>query len=406
MREYLAKCYDSDEVVRIKVEGERIESVETVDDASGADYPIVGPGFFDIQINGGHGIDFSSETLSVEETAFVFRKIMSTGVFRFCPTLITNSPDAYRNAIRVILETLDTYPEFEPVMAGIHMEGPFIANEAGPRGSHPPKYCVPYDFDLMTELQALAKGRIRIMTLSPTYDRMEEFIHHLIDLGILVSLGHTNATPVQISRAAKAGARLATHLANASHHLIPKWGNYFFAQLTDDRLCASMIADGFHLSPMMMRTILRTKGYDRLILISDQADVAGCAPGKYKSGPCALEVLPSGKIVLSADNHLLAGASYPVSRGLCNIMAVGELSLAEAYPLCTRHPADLLGVPAFSNGDSIDYLAPGKPADFLLFRQEPSVFGPDGLADSDSFKVGRFHFESIVYRGRELPLEA
>lgn len=403
MNEYLAKRYDSGEAVRIRTEGETVQSVETITGVdSPADLPIVGPGFFDIQINGGLGIDFSSDDLTVEKTAIVFRTVMESGVFRFCPTLITNSPDVYRHAVGVIIETLAAYPEFRPVMAGIHLEGPFIANEAGPRGSHPPKFCVPYDLDLMRELQKIAGGAIRIVTLSPTYDGANEFIRRLIDLGILVSLGHTNATPVQISEGAAAGARLSTHLANATHHLIPKAGDYFFAQLTDDRLTASMIADGFHLSPMMMRTILRTKGLDRLILISDQADVAGCAPGKYKSGPCALEVLESGKIVLSADTRLLAGASYPISRGLCNIMAVGGLSLAEAYPLCSTRPAALMGEPAFSNGEDDDFLAPGRPADFLVFRQEPSRFGPAGLADTEAFQVGQLHYDAVIYRGRPL----
>ena len=402
MSEFIAKRYDSEKAVRIQTSGQIVQSVETLDDSASADLPIVGPGFFDIQINGGLGIDFSSDDLTVEKTALVFRRIMASGVFRFCPTLITNSPDAYRHAVGVIRETLSVYPEFRPVMAGIHLEGPFIANETGPRGSHPPMFCVPYDYDLMAELQRKADGQIRIVTLSPTYDDAEDFIRGLINMGILVALGHTNATPVQISKGAAAGARLSTHLANATHHLIPKSGDYFFAQLTDDRLMASMIADGFHLSPMMMKTILRTKGLDRLILISDQADVSGCAPGKYKSGPCALEVLPNEKIVLSADTHLLAGASYPISRGLCNIMAVGDLSLAEAYPLATTHPAALLGDAPFSNGDAVDFLAVGKPADFLIFRQEPSRFGPFGLADTDAFEVGQLHFDAIVHRGRRI----
>ncbi|MGI5832571.1 MAG: N-acetylglucosamine-6-phosphate deacetylase [Thermoguttaceae bacterium] len=397
--EYIAKRYDTGRPVKIIVKGTKVQSVESV--PSGDDLPIVGPGLFDIQINGGLGYDFSSESITVEQAAAVFRQVIGTGVFRFCPTMITNSAEAYRHGVTTLMELLETFTEFHSVMVGIHLEGPFIANETGPRGSHPPKHCVPYNFELIEELQRISGGRIRIVTLSPTYDGAEDFISRLNALGILVATGHTNATPNEISQAAAAGARLATHLGNASHSNFPKWGNYFFAQLTDDRLTASMIADGFHLSPMMMRTILRTKGLDRTILISDQADVAGCPPGKYKSGPCALEVLENGKIALAADNDLLAGGSYPVARGLCNVMAVADLNLAEAYPLCTTQPAALLGEPAFSNGDQRDFLAVGKPADFLIFRQEPSRLGPLGLSDSDNFTVGRFHFEKIVRRGKE-----
>ena len=400
--EYLAKRYDTGQPVRITLKGKKVQAVRPA--PSGDDLPIVGPGFFDIQINGALGYDFSSDKITVEQIAAVFRQVIGTGVFRFCPTMITNSPEAYRHGVTALMETLETYPEFQPAMAGIHLEGPFIANETGPRGSHPPKFCVPYNLELIEELQRISGGRIRIVTLSPTYSGAAEFIGQLTALGILVATGHTNASPNQISEAAAAGARLATHLGNASHHDFPKWGNYFFSQLTDDRLYASMIADGFHLSPMMMRTIMRTKGLGRMILISDQADVAGCPPGKYKSGPSALEVLENGKIALASNNYLLAGASYPVSRGLCNVMAAGNLSLAEAYPLCTTHPAALLGEPAFSNGDEHDFLAVGKQADFLIFRHEPSRLGPMGISDSDNLRVGRFHFEAIVRAGKEEPV--
>ena len=397
--EYAAKRYDTGEPVKITVRGKKIQKVSPV--PAGDDLPIVAPGLFDIQINGGLGNDFSSETITVEQAAEVFRQVIGTGVFRFCPTFITNSAEAYRHGVLTLMELLETYPEFQPAMAGIHLEGPFIANETGPRGSHPPKYCVPYNLELIEELQRISCGRIRIVTLSPTYDGAAEFIGQLTALGILVATGHTNASPNQISEAAAAGARLATHLGNATHHEIPKWGNYFFAQLTDDRLTASMIADGFHLSPMMMRTILRTKGLGRIVLISDQADVAGLPPGKYKSGPCALEILKNGKITLAANNYLLAGASYPLARDLCNVMAVAGLSLAEVFPLCTTHPAALLGEPAFSNGDDADFLAVGKPADFLIFRHEPSRLGPMGISDSENLSVGRLRFEAIVRRGAE-----
>ena len=400
--EYVAKRYDTGQPVKITVKGAKVRSVTPA--AAGDDLPTIAPGLFDIQINGGLGNDFSSETITVDQAAEVFRQVIGTGVFRFCPTMITNSAEAYRHGVLTLMELLETYPEFRPAMAGIHLEGPFIANETGPRGSHPPKYCVPYNAELIEELQRISCGQIRIVTLSPTYDGAAEFIQRLGAMGILVATGHTNATPNQISEAAAAGARLATHLGNATHHLIPKWGDYFFSQLTDDRLTASMIADGFHLSPMMMRTILRTKGLNRTVLISDQADVAGLPPGKYKSGPCALEVLENGKIALAADTHLLAGASYPLHRGLCNVMAAAGLSLAEAYPLATTHPAALLGEPAFSNGDDADFLAVGKSADFLVFRQEPSRLGPMGISDSENLSVGRFRFEAIVRRGVEEPI--
>ncbi len=143
--EYFAKRYDTGQPVRITVRGTKVQSVTPI--PSGEDLPTAAPGLFDIQINGGLGYDFSSETITVGQAAEVFRQVIGCGVFRFCPTFITNSAEAYRHGVLTLMELVETYPEFRPVMAGIHLEGPFIANETGPRGSHPPKYCVPYNAD-------------------------------------------------------------------------------------------------------------------------------------------------------------------------------------------------------------------------------------------------------------------
>ena len=397
---YVAKRYDSGDAVEITVEAGRIRSVDPFEGASEA-LPLVGPGFFDIQINGGWGVEFSSLDLTAEKVISLCEKILGLGVFRFCPTLTTYSDEAYLHTARTIAEALDRRPDLAPMVVGLHLEGPFISRSDGPRGAHPLEYCRPYDLRLIDQVQEASGHRVKIVTLSPEYDGAEAFIAELTHRGIIVALGHTDASPVQIARAAAAGARLSTHLANATHHLIPKAGNYFFAQLIDDRLQASVIADGFHLSPMMLRTILRTKGKERLILISDQAQVAGLPPGKYATTLCDLEMLPSGKVVLSNSAHLLAGASYPISRGICNMAAIGGLSLFEAYEFATTHPAALLGEPRFSNGAD-DFLAPNAPAEFLIFRVKPSKLGPLGAADTDALETGAFELEQIITsRGRE-----
>lgn len=401
MKKYFAKRYDTGEAVEIAVADGRIQSLAPLPTPA-SELPLVGPGFFDIQVNGGWGVEFSSAELTVEKTLFLLEKMIGLGVFRFCPTITTNSDEAILHAVRTIAEALRRDPRFVPLVAGLHLEGPFISRADGPRGAHPIQYCRPYDLRLIDQVERLSENRLKIVTLSPEYENAAEFIGELTRRGILVSLGHTDATPVQIAEAA-AQARLSTHLANATHHLIPKRGNYFFAQLLDDRLSASVIADGFHLTPMMLQTILRVKGKERLILISDQAQVAGLPPGKYKTSLCELETLPSGKIVLADSDHLLAGASYPVSRGVCNLAAIGKMSLADACAMATTHPAALLKMPRFSNGDG-DFLAPGAAADFLIFRHQPSKLGPLGPADTDSLETGRFLFEQIVRGGEEFKI--
>lgn len=373
MTEYRALRYDTNQPVRVTVIGGKIESAEPF--AGGADLPLISPGLFDIQINGGWGAEFSSETLTVEQVRRIFNGVQKTGVTRFCPTLTTNAESTLLSAAETIAETLATFPEYEPLVAGLHLEGPFIAANDGPRGAHPLKYCrTDYDIGLIDRLNRASGNRLKIVTLSPEYDGAAAFIQKLTERGFVAALGHTNASPEQISAASKAGARLSTHLSNGTHPMIPKSGNYFFAELLDDALFASIIADGFHVSPLIMELIRRCKGLERLILISDQAQVAGLAPGKYSTGLCDLEMLPNGKIVLAADPRLLAAASAPLAAGVVHYCDVSKLTPAEVFPMATTRPARLMNLPAFGNGDNDDFLSVGKPADFLIFRFRPAGF--------------------------------
>jgi N-acetylglucosamine-6-phosphate deacetylase len=249
-----------------------------------------------------------------------------------------------------------------------------------------------------------------LVTLSPEYEGAGEFVRFLRSRGVVVAVGHTNATCAQIDEAVSAGATLSTHLSNATRHLLPKWENYFFGQLADDRLTASLIVDGFHISPQLVRAIIRTKGLDRVILISDQSPLSGFAPGRYKTELCELEIQPNGKVTLAGDANLLACASFPVSHCVANVASIENLTLAQVYPSATTVPARLLGAPLYSNVDStaadesgcVDWLEVGADADFLLFRLVPATFGALGVLDGASFRTGRFDFERIVWRGREI----
>ncbi len=406
--QFIAKRYDNDKMTFVETLGSTIKKVRTptpqeISQAgiSVETAPIIGPGFFDIQINGGGGVEFSSENLTEEEVVSVFDRIIKQGVFRFCPTVTTNAPAIMAHAVGTIVAAVEHHPEYSELMAGIHLEGPFISRQDGPRGAHPIQWCCPCNNEIFDEIQKAARGLIRIVTLSPEYENASEFIEQLNLDGILVATGHTNATPNQIVMAADAGAKLATHLSNATYPLLPKWENYFFAQLTEDRLTASVIADCFHVSPMLLRIIAKTKGLNRLVLVSDQASVAGLPPGRYTTNLCDLEILPNGKVAI-ADNkeHLLAGASASIATGMVNMMTAVGLTLAQAYPLATTNPAALLDVEKYSNGND-DFLKVGAKADFILFDVKPACFGEYGLADSANFRRGELALRNVVYRGKD-----
>jgi N-acetylglucosamine-6-phosphate deacetylase len=199
---------------------------------------------------------------------------------------------------------------------------------------------------------------------------------------VIVSIGHTAATPEQIHAAADAGATMSTHLGNGSHAKIPRHRNYVWAQLAEDRLAASLIVDGHHLPPDVVKTFVRAKGVERCVLVSDISGMAGLPPGRYRSELCELEILPEGKLVVAGQRELLAGASAPQGTCVANVMRFAELTLAEAIRMASINPCRLLGIQpgGFDVGD---------PADFVVFD----------LVESDGQTPARFEVRATVIRG-------
>jgi N-acetylglucosamine-6-phosphate deacetylase len=269
-------------------------------------------------------------------------------------------------------------------LPGIHVEGPFISPVDGPRGAHPPRHVRPPDWDEFQRLQDAAGGRIRILTLSPEYEGSAALIRRVADAGVIVSIGHTAATPEQVRAAVDAGATMSTHLGNGSHALIPRHHNYVWAQLADDRLTAGLIVDGHHLPPEVVKTFLRAKTPARCVLVSDVSGLAGLPPGRHRSEMCDLEILPDGKLVVAGQSEVLAGASAPLGTCVANVLRFGEVSLAEAIAMAATQPARLLGVAPGG-------LAPGDPADLILFDLV------DGETDSEKVT------DTVGPRGRKGP---
>lgn len=353
--------YDTGEPVQLEIENGRVASSAACA-ASGetAAWPWVAPGLIDIQINGYMGQEFCSADLTVEKTRRVILAYDAFGLTRCCPTVTTQSPQAMTHALRTLAKTCESCPEIAARVAGIHVEGPFLAREEGPRGAHPIAHIRPPDWDEFRRMQDAAGGRIVIFTLSPEYAEAPEFIRRAVASGVIVSLGHTAASEEQITAAVDAGATLSTHLGNGAHARLPRHHNYIWAQLADDRLTAELIGDGHHLPPAVLKVFIRAKTVGRCILTSDISGLAGLAPGRYRSELCELEILPSGKLVVAGQNEVMAGASAPLGTGVIHSMRFAGLSLAEAIRLATANPAALLRIEPGG-------LEPGCPADLVLF---------------------------------------
>ena len=366
--EILGRWYEDGRVVRLRVDGNQIAGVEEPEASpeTQEQLPWVAPGFVDLQLNGYRGQEFSSDALTAERVGEIVDATAPMGISKFLPTLTTHTLDTLAHGLRVVHEACEQDGGIASRVAGVHLEGPFLSTEDGPRGAHPLANCRRPNWDEFCQLQEAAGGRIRIHTVSPEYEEAFEFIERVADSGVIVSLGHTAATPEQIHRAVDAGATMSTHLGNGSHAVLPRHRNYLWAQMADDRLTAGLIADGHHLPPELLKSIVRAKEPSRCVIVSDLSGYAGLEPGVYESELCDLEILPSGRLVVAGQEELLAGASLPIGVGVANMMDFAGVGLATAVEMASRRPAEMLGLESIR-------AEVGSRADFVLFDMVPDA---------------------------------
>lgn len=295
------------------------------------------PGLFDLQVNGFGGVDFNNPTMTGGDVLRAIDLIRATGVTRFLPTLITSSFERFAQCARTL-----TRANHEAIV-GLHMEGPYIAAEDGPRGAHPREHVSRASIDDFERRQEAAGGKIRLVTLAPEVPGAMPLIEYLVGRGVRVAIGHTAAMPEQIREAIKAGATLSTHLGNGCANLLPRHPNFLWEQLAADELGASLIADGHHLPPATLKAMLRAKTPARTILITDATAAAGCAPGRYE--------LNGELVVLSADGRVsppgkpwLAGSSLTLDRAVVNTVRFTGLPLETVWAMASRQPASYLGL--------------------------------------------------------------
>ena len=365
--------YDNGEPVCVTVEGEKIAAIEPAwPRGDVGEWPYLAPGLFDLQINGHGGTWFSKPGLSAEDVIATLKPHFRHGITRLCPTLITDSFQALSSGLTAIREACERETWVSKMVPGCHLEGPYISKEDGPRGAHPLQHVRPADWDEFCQLQEISGHRICLVTLAAEAEGGIEFIRRAVESNVTVAIGHTAATPEQVTAAVDAGARLSTHLGNGAHGTIRRHPNYIWEQLGDPRLMASIITDGHHLPASVIRTMIRTKSTMRTIITCDAAGLAGCPPGVYSMESGDVEVLEDGRIVIAGQNQLLAGSSLETDTCVANAVALGGISLREAIDMAGWNPARLLGLEEFqlqrgSRADVIlfHYIGPGSKLEFV-----------------------------------------
>jgi N-acetylglucosamine-6-phosphate deacetylase len=323
----------------------------------------ISPALFDLQINGGGGVNFSSSQLKSEDVFRVVDLCRVHGIGGFCPTLITQSEDVLSHALQVLCQARRQAKDVARALPVFHLEGPFIAREDGPRGAHPLAHVRRPDWSEFQRLQDAAEGLIRLVTLAPELPGSLPFIENLVSSGCVVAIGHTAAAPSVIRDAVRAGARLSTHLGNGSHALLPRHENYLWEQLDQDNLWASIICDGCHLPASVVRTFLKVKTPARIILTCDASSLAGLPPGDYREWEQDLRILDEGKIIVR-DSGFLAGSWHLTDACVSQFLQMTGLDLATGIDLASRKPRELLGLPPAE-------LEVGASAELMLFDWTP-----------------------------------
>lgn len=297
------------------------------------------PGFFDLQVNGFAGVDFNARDLTVDRVLPAMDALRATGVTRCLPTVITSPLDAFAACARVLTRTND------PTIAGIHMEGPYISPEDGPRGAHARAHVIPASVEDFRRRQGAALGRIALVTLAPEVDGALALIEHLVASGVRVAIGHTAASPPQIVDAIAAGATLATHLGNGCAGMLPRHPNHLWELLAADAVFASLIVDGHHLPPATVKAMVRAKGAQRTLLVSDAVSAAGRPPGEHTIGDQVVTLSCDGRVSLPGTPYL-AGSSLTLDRAIANAVRFTGLTLDEVAPMASTIPAGYLGTTA------------------------------------------------------------
>jgi N-acetylglucosamine-6-phosphate deacetylase len=334
----------------------RIAAVEPVSLTSG---PYLAAGLIDLQVNGFRGLDLNDGAVTPARVIALTRMMAGLGVTTYLPTLVTASRASLLSALAAIAAARQHDPLCARMIPFVHVEGPFLAPEDGPRGGHPRQHIRPPDLDEVAQWQQVSGNLVGKITLSPHHDQANHFIRALADQGILVAIGHTSATAEQIRAAVTAGARLSTHLGNGAAATLPRHPNFIWAQLADDRLDAGFIADGFHLPADTFKAMLRAKGLERSYLVSDTTAAGGLPPGIYDQ-PIGgrVEVGSDGRLSVVGTPYL-AGASRPLKEDVALAIRMADLTLADGLRLASSNPGRFVG--------HRGRLAQGKVADLIVF---------------------------------------
>lgn len=356
----------ADRIVAIGRKGE----VRTPDSALRLEFPdcTIVPGFVDIHIHGAAGRDAMEAT--PEALAAIASAVARFGTTTLVATTVTAHLEHTLRSLRGMAEYILHHQTDGPPatrqawIAGVHLEGPFINPVR--RGVHPEEFILTPSLPVLEQMLEAAQGQAKILTLAPELPGALELVAAARRHGLIVSLGHTDATYQQAYSAIQQGAQHAAHMFNAMRPFSHRETGVIGAVLTASEVTAELIADGVHVHPAATQILLTAKGAARVILVSDGTAATGMPDGNYQLG--TIPVVVAGGVCRDHQGRL-AGSTLTLDRALRNIVRLG-VPFEEALRMVTLNPARLLGMDS-----TIGVLAPGAQADLILLDSDLHVRG-------------------------------
>ena len=294
------------------------------------------PGLVDLQVNGFAGVDFNDTAVTADALDRALEAMLATGVTTCLPTLITAHPHELEARFAALDKAVADSRLGPSMCPGYHLEGPFLNPAEGYAGCHPAEAMVAADARLVSRLESRLTRPILMVTLAPEAAGGVAAVAALAKAGKVVAIGHSAADFDTVAAAAGAGATLSTHLGNGLPQQMHKLANPLFAQLAEDRLMAGFIADGIHLHPRALKSLIRAKGFRRSILVTDAVVAAGATPGRYSFAGMPVDLAADGS-VRQPGGVSLAGSALKLDDAVRNIVAWGIASFEEAVAMASSH---------------------------------------------------------------------